>query len=120
MAITGVHALLYTPEPEAVRTILRDVFGWKHVDAGEGWLIFALPPAELGVHPSEGPTFESGVRHQIALMCDDIAATVADLRGRGIEVRGEPVDEGFGITTTVVLPGELEVMLYEPRHPTAI
>jgi len=120
MAITGVHALLYTPEPEAVRTILRDGFGWKHVDAGAGWLIFALPPAELGVHPSEGPTFESGVRHQITLMCDDIAATVADLRGRGIEVRGEPVDEGFGITTTIVLPGELEVMLYEPRHPTAI
>jgi hypothetical protein len=119
MAITGVHALLYTPEPEAVRTILRDVFGWKHVDAGEGWLIFALPPAELGVHPSEGPTSESGARHQIALMCDDITATVADLRGRGIEVRGEPVNAGFGITTTVVLPGELEVMLYEPRHPTA-
>ena len=120
MAITGVHGLLYTSEPEKVREILRDVFGWKHVDGGEGWLIFALPPAELGVHPAEGPTFSSGVRHQIALMCDDIVATTAELRSKGIEVRGEPNDEGYGITTTVVLPGDLEVMLYEPRHPTAI
>jgi predicted enzyme related to lactoylglutathione lyase len=120
MAITGVHGLLYTSEPEQVRAILRDVFGWKHVDAGGGWLIFALPPAELGVHPAEGPTFGSGVRHQIALMCDDIGATIADLRDRGLDVRGEPNDEGYGVTTTVVLPGDLEVMLYEPRHPTAI
>ena len=120
MAINGVHGLLYTSEPEKVRDILRDVFEWKHVDAGGGWLIFALPPAELGVHPAEGPTYGSGVRHQIALMCDDIAATTAELRGKGIEVRGEPNEEQFGITTTVVLPGELEVMLYEPRHPTAI
>ena len=120
MAIIGVHALLYTSEPEAVRGILRDVFGWTHVDAGEGWLIFGLPPAELGVHPAEGPTFESGVRHQLTLMCDDIAATVEDLRSRGIEVRGDPLDEGYGITTTVILPGQLEVLLYEPRHPTAI
>ncbi len=80
MAIIGTHALLYTSEPDAVRAILRDVFGWRHVDAGEGWLIFALPPAELGVHPGEGPTFDSGVRHQVALMCDEIGATVDELR----------------------------------------
>jgi catechol 2,3-dioxygenase-like lactoylglutathione lyase family enzyme len=120
MGITGAHVLLYTSEPDAVRGIFRDVLGWDHVDAGEGWLIFALPPAELGVHPGEGPTFDSGVRHQLALMCDDIAATVDELRGRGVEVRGEPQDEGWGVTTTVVLPGGLDVMLYEPRHPTAI
>jgi predicted enzyme related to lactoylglutathione lyase len=120
MAITGSHALLYTSEPEAVRGIFRDVFGWKHVDAGEGWLIFALPPAELGIHPAEGPTFDSGVRHQLAFMCDDIQATIADLRGKGIEVRGDPRNEGYGIMTTVVLPGGLDVMLYEPRHRTAI
>ncbi|MGH9216475.1 MAG: hypothetical protein ACRDZS_09485, partial [Acidimicrobiales bacterium] len=66
MAITGTHALLYTSEPEAVRGLFRDVFGWKHVDAGEGWLIFALPPAELGIHPAEGPTFQSSVRHQLS------------------------------------------------------
>ncbi len=120
MGIIGAHMLLYTSEPDAVRTILRDVFGWRHVDTGDGWLIFALPPAELGVHPAEGPTFDSGVRHQVTLMCDDIGATIADLRAKGVEVRGEPEDEGWGITSTIVLPGGLDVMLYEPRHPTAI
>lgn len=120
MAITGTHVLLYTSEPEALRDIFRDVFGFKHVDAGDGWLIFTLPPAELGIHPSEGPTFESGVRHQLTFMCDQIAGTVEELRSKGIEVRGEPLDEGWGITTTLVLPGGVEVMLYEPHHPTAI
>jgi predicted enzyme related to lactoylglutathione lyase len=120
MAIIGTHALLYTSEPDAVRALFRDVFGWRHVDAGHGWLVFALPPAELGVHPAEGPTFESGVRHQLSFMCDDIHETIADLRSKGIEVRGEPQDEGYGITTSVVLPGGLDVMLYEPRHDTAI
>jgi hypothetical protein len=120
MAITGAHVLLYTPEPQALRDALRDVLEWRHVDAGDGWLIFALPPAELGVHPAEGPTYGSGVRHQLTLMCDDIAATVAELRSKGLEVRGEPEDEGWGITTTLALPGGVDVMLYEPRHPTAI
>jgi hypothetical protein len=118
MAITGVHGLFYTSEPEALREVLRDVFGWRHVEAHPGWLIFALPPAELGVHPmmsrGEAP------HHEISLMCDDLASTVADLQARGVEVRGEPQDQGFGITTVVVLPGGVEVMLYEPRHPTAI
>ncbi len=120
MAITGVHCLLYTSEPDAVRAIFRDVFGWEHVDDGQGWLIFALPPAELGVHPAEGPTYDSGTSHQVTFMCEDLEATIADLRGHGLEVRGEPEDEGWGITTTLVLPGGLEVMLYQPRHKTAI
>jgi predicted enzyme related to lactoylglutathione lyase len=120
MAITGAHMLLYTTEPEALRAMLRDVFGWKHVDAGHGWLIFALPPAEMGVHPAEGPTYESGVRHQISLMCDDIRKTIAELRGKGVEIKGEPEDEGFGVTVMLGLPGGVEVMLYEPRHPVAI
>ena len=120
MAIVGIHALLYSTEPEALRAVLRDVFGWPHVDAGDGWLIFALPPAELGVHPAEGPTFASGVRHQLTLMCDDVGATAEQLRAKGIEARGEPVDEGWGITVMLELPGGVEVMLYEPRHPTAI
>jgi len=120
MPITGVHTLLYTSEPEALRAVLRDVFGWEHVDAGEGWLIFRLPPAELGVHPAEGPTWESGVRQQLTLMCDDIAATLDELRGReGIEVRGEPENEGWGISVMLTLPGGVEILLYEPRHPVA-
>jgi hypothetical protein len=120
MAIIGSHALLYSTEPDALRAVLRDVFGFKHVDAGGGWLIFALPPAELGVHPPEGPTWESGVRHQLSFMCDDIHATVRDLRAKGVHVRGEPSDEGYGITVMLALPGGVEVMLYEPRHPVAI
>jgi len=114
MAITGAHILLYTPEPDALRDVLRDVLNWRHVDAGEGWLIFALPPAELAVHPAGGPS------HELSLICDDITATVEDLKKKGLEVRGEPQDRGWGITTTLVLPGGLDVMLYEPRHPTAI
>ena len=120
MGIVGVHTLLYTSEPEALRATLRDVFGWKHVDAGEGWLIFALPPAELGVHPAEGPTHGSGVRHQLTLMCDNIGTTARELRAKGIDVKGEPADEGWGITVMLGLPGGVEIMLYEPRHPVAI
>lgn len=120
MAIVGTHALLYTSEPEALRASFRDVFGWRHVDAGGGWLSFALPPAELGVHPAKGPTYESGVRHQPTFMCDDMQATIRDLRARGIEVKGEPEVESFGITVMLGLPGGVEVMLYEPRRPVAI
>jgi catechol 2,3-dioxygenase-like lactoylglutathione lyase family enzyme len=115
VAITGAHALLYTPEAEALRATLRDVFGWHHVDAGDGWLIFALPPAELGVHPSDGAT-----KHELSLMCDDVQATVAELRAQGIEFRGEPEDMGFGTGLTMLLPGGVEVLLYEPQLQTAI
>jgi hypothetical protein len=83
-------------------------------------LIFALPPAELGVHPAAGPTWESGVRHQLSFMCDDITATVRELRARGVDVPGDPVDEGYGITVMLRLPGGVEVQLYEPRHAVAI
>src|SRR5688500_17958728 len=120
MAIIGAHVLLYSSEAETVRVTFRDVFGWKHVDAGDGWLIFALPPAELGVHPTEGPTHDSGVRHQFTLMCDDINSTIRELQAKGIDVQGEPSDEGFGIKVMLNLPGGVEVMLYEPRHTMAI
>jgi len=120
MAITGAHVVLYTSEPDKLRAVFRDVFKWRHVDAGDGWLIFALPPAELGVHPAEGPTYDSGTRHQFTLMCDDLTTTIAELRAKDISVNGEPQDEGWGITTMLTLPGDLSVMLYEPRHPVAI
>jgi hypothetical protein len=120
MAIFGAHMLLYSSEPEKLRAMLRDVFGFEHVDAGEGWLIFALPPSELGVHPAEGPTFDGGARHQVSFMCDDIHATIRELRARGVNVAGEPQDEGYGITVMLHLPGGCEVQLYEPRHAMAI
>jgi hypothetical protein len=107
--------VLYTPKPEELRAVLRDVFGWRYVDDGDGWLIFALPPAELGVHPSEGST-----HHELSLMCDDVAATKSELETKGIEFRGEPEDMGFGVGVTMVLPGGVEALLYEPKHRTAI
>ena len=120
MAVIGTHMLLYTSEPEALRAMLRDVFGFEFVDTGGGWLIFRLPPSELGVHPAEGPTFDEGARHLISFMCDDINRTIAELRGKGVDVEGEPRDEGWGITTMLNLPGGCRVMLYEPRHEMAI
>ena len=120
MAIIGIHMLLYSSEADALRVMLRDVFGFKSADAGGGWLIFALPPSELGVHPAEGPTYESGVRHQVTFMCDDIRATIAELRRRGVQIDGEPEDEGYGVTVMMTLPGGVQVMLYEPRHAMAI
>jgi len=113
VAIIGTHLLLYTSDAEALRETLGAVFGWSSVDAGHGWLIFALPPAELGVHPADAPA------HEISLMCDDLAATMAELSAKGIEFRGAPVQAGFGITTHMVLPGGVEMMLYQPRHPLA-
>jgi catechol 2,3-dioxygenase-like lactoylglutathione lyase family enzyme len=115
MTIVGAHILLYTPEAEAVRDALRDVFGWKYVEDHPGWLIFALPPSEVGVHPSGGST-----KHEICLMCDDIQRTMAELSAKGIEFRGEPQEESFGITTTMLLPGGVEILLYESRHQTPL
>ena len=114
MAVTGIHTLLYTTEAEALRAVLADVFGFDHVDAGDGWLIFALPPAEVGVHPHDGPL------HAISMMCDDLESTMAELREKGIEFTRDPVDQGYGIVTTMLLPGGVEMDLYEPRHPTAV
>lgn len=102
--------LLYTPEADAVRAFLRDALGWEHVDAHDGWLIFALPPSELGVHPADAP------RHEVTLMCDDLAATVEELRAKGVEFRGSPVDDDFGVWITMLLPGGVELLLYEPKH----
>ncbi len=114
MTINGAHMLLCTSEPEQLRAVLRDVFEWNFVDADGGWLIFALPPAEVAAHPAEAPS------HELTLMCDGLDATVAELRAKGIEFRGEPEDQGFGIVMTMVLPGGVDMLLYEPRHKTAI
>ena len=111
--IAGAHAIVFADDAERAPAFFGDVLGLRSVDAGEGWLIFALPRAELGVHPADDTT-----KHELSLMCDDVHATVAELRGRGVELRGEPQDLGFGVGTTMLLPGGVEVLLYEPRHAT--
>ena len=115
MPITGAHVLLFSPEAEALRATLRDVLGWDFVEAHPGWLVFALPPAELGVHPSDGDS-----RHELWLICDDLDTTVAELVAKGMEFSGAPTDEDFGRWIRMRLPGGVEVPLYEPKHPLAI
>jgi hypothetical protein len=121
MAIIGAHALLYSHDAAEARRVLGDILGGRSVDAGGGWIIRALPPAEVGVHPTENPGRTVEPHHELSLLCDDIGATVEQLRGiDGVEVRGEPEDHGYGIVVMLGLPGGLEVQLYEPRHPTAL
>ena len=114
MAIIGIHALIYSKKDEATRAFFRDVLGFPSVDAGRGWLIFAAPPAELAVHPAEGDEF-----HELYLMCDDIDATVADLKRKGVST-GPIQEQRWGRVTQIALPSGDELGLYEPRHPTAI
>ncbi len=113
--ITGIHALIYTKDAEGVRAFFRDVLGFSSVDAGHGWLIFALPPAELGIHPTD-----EGGRHELYLMCDDVKATVKELKSKGVVFAGPIKDAGFGLVTAVKISGGGELGPYEPRHPTPL
>jgi catechol 2,3-dioxygenase-like lactoylglutathione lyase family enzyme len=110
--INGCHVTLFTPDAEALRAFLRDVLELPSVDAGDGWLIFALPPAELAAHPSDGDT-----HHELYLTCDDVHATVERLEAKGVRFTGRVTDEGFGLMTAIELPGGGRLGLYEPRHP---
>jgi predicted enzyme related to lactoylglutathione lyase len=111
---SGAHVILYTRDAEADRTFLKDVFGFEHVDAGGGWLIFKLPPAEIAVHPtSEEP------KHEVYLMCEDLIRTLTTLEDRGAEISRAISDQGWGLLAAVRLPSGTELPLYEPRHPTA-
>jgi catechol 2,3-dioxygenase-like lactoylglutathione lyase family enzyme len=112
--INGVHAIIHSKDPDGLRAFFRDTLGMASVDAGGGWPIFALPPAELGIHPDGGPT-----RHELYLLCDDIAATVDTLRGRGVEFTEEVHEERWGLVTALRLPDGSELAVYQPRHPTA-
>jgi catechol 2,3-dioxygenase-like lactoylglutathione lyase family enzyme len=110
--ITGAHAIVYSRDADADRAFFRDVLGFPSVDAGGGWLIFALPPAELAAHPAD-----AGGRHELYLMCDEIESTVAELQAKGVEFTAPVSDQGFGLLTSLKLPGGGELGLYEPRHP---
>jgi len=113
--ITGIHAIIYNRQAEKLRNFFRNVLGFPFVDAGHDWLIFALPPAELGIHP----TRDEG-SHELYLMCDDIAATVAELQRKGVEMAEPITEQPWGLLAAIRIPGEDRLRLYEPRHPTAI
>jgi len=126
--ITGTHAIIYAEDAEAARTFFADVLDWPHVDAHDGWLIFKMPPAELGIHPTGIPGDPGGDdpvagppsgHHELYLMCDDVVATVADLSGRGVEITSAIENQGFGLLARFRVPGGGEMGLYQPRHATA-
>jgi hypothetical protein len=110
--INGAHAILYSGDADATRATLAKVLGTRSVDAGGGWLIFALPPAELAVHPAE-----AGGRAELYLLCDDVAATVTALQAEGVEIARPISDQGWGLLTAITLPGGVELGLYQPSTP---
>ncbi|HEV2670533.1 MAG TPA: hypothetical protein VGU74_05530 [Gemmatimonadales bacterium] len=110
MHITGAHAIIYSRDAEADRALLRDVFKFKYVDVGRGWLIFGLPPAEVAVHPDE-----ENDRHELYLMTDDVAGFVQEMKQR--QITCTPIaDQGWGRLTQITLPGGGKLGVYEPRH----
>jgi predicted enzyme related to lactoylglutathione lyase len=113
--ITGVHAIIFSRDAEATRAFLADVLGFRSVDAGGGWLIFALPPAEIAAHPTDGDP-----RHELYLMCDDIHATIEELQHKGAAPTRPISDEGWGLITAIAVPGGGELSLYEPKHPSPL
>ena len=112
--ISGVHAVIYTRDPAADRAFFQDVLGFDSVDAGDGWLIFALPPTELGIHPAD----ENG-RHQLYLLCDDIEATAKMLAEKGVQLRKPLLELDWGRLAVIGLPGGGELGLYQPKHRLA-
>lgn len=111
--IAATHTLLFSDDAAATRAFLRDILGWDSVDAGDGWLIFALPPSELGVHPGEP-------RHELFLMCHDVEQTKAELEAKGVEFTGRVEDQGFGLVTRFKVPGAGELQLYQPKHDSPL
>ncbi len=112
--IFGAHVIVYSKDAEADRVFLRDVLGFTSVDAGHGWLIFALPPSEVAVHPAE-----ANDRHELYFMCDDLKAEIAALGKKGVE-SSKVHEERWGSITKIQLPGGGQIGLYQPKHPMAI
>ncbi len=114
--IRGLHGLFYSSEPEALRAFLRDQLQLPHTDVGEGWLIFDLPEADLGVHPLDESGKPASGTHDLSFYCDDIKGTVAILKMRGVEFTQEVEDHGYGFVTYFTMPGNVRVQLYEPKY----
>lgn len=114
--ISGMHALVYSRDAAATRACFKDVRGLKSVDVGRGWLIFALPPAEIAAHPAESDA-DVGT-HELYLMCEDVHKTVDELKLKGVEFAGPVQDQGWGLVTRLKLPGcgGREMGLYQPKH----
>jgi catechol 2,3-dioxygenase-like lactoylglutathione lyase family enzyme len=111
--INGAHVIIYSSDADADRAFIRDVLGFAGIDAGAGWLIFKLPPAEVAVHPTDEQP-----RQEFYLMCDDLHTTLADLEAKGIAVsRGG--DQRWGLLASITLPSGAQLPLYQPRHPLA-
>ena len=114
--IRGVHTMFYSSEADALRAFLRDKLGFPYTDVGGGWLIFDLPDAEMGCHPTEMSEGTPSGTHNISFYCDDIVKTVAELKARGVEFTGEIEDRGYGDVIGFKMPGNVEVDLYQPRY----
>ena len=113
--IRGVHTMFYSDKADELRAFLRDILGFSATDIGDGWLIFNLPEADMGVHPT-GHHAAPANTHDISFYCDDIHATVAEMKGKGVEFVTEVSDQGFGWVTRFKMPGDLTVQLYQPKY----
>jgi len=115
--IKGVHAMFYSSQAEELRAFLRDKLALPFTDVGQGWLIFDLPEADMGVHPSDEnqPHARAGT-HDVSFYCDDIGMTVAELKDRGVEFIDEVQDAGFGLTAHFKMPGDVKVLIYQPHY----
>ncbi len=119
--ITGVHTMFYSSKADELRAFLRDKLRFPFTDVHDGWLIFDMPDAEMGVHPTDAKSAEMHNSHNISFYCDDVHKTVAELKSRGVEFVGDVKDQGYGLVTQFKMPGDLIVDLYQPsykRNPT--
>jgi catechol 2,3-dioxygenase-like lactoylglutathione lyase family enzyme len=114
--IRGVHTMFYSSQPEQLRAFLRDKLGFPHTDVGGGWLIFDLPEADMGCHPAEPPDGPPSGTPHISFYCDDIHATVAELKDRGVQFTDEVTNAGYGLVTHFRMPGDFAVQLYQPLY----
>src|SRR5262245_15467684 len=114
--IRGVHTMFYSSQAEALRAFLRDKLGFPATDVGGGWLIFDLPEADMGCHPADANDGAPSGTHNISFYCDDIEATVAELKAKGVEFTMPVEVHGYGLVTFFKVPGDFQIQLYQPRY----